>query len=87
VDDGKDEKDSRDYVVPAHFVGCVTQTRRCRLFSSQCERSVCSVVKTKRVVAKSRINENELKMERVMNWGIESEGKGTRTIQYPVKLR
>ena len=22
-----------------------------------------------------------------MNWGIESEGKGTRTIQHPVKLR
>jgi hypothetical protein len=50
--------------------------------------SVCSVVKTKTVVAKSKINESELKfLQKVMNWRIESEGKGTRTIQYPVELR
>jgi hypothetical protein len=36
----------------------------------------------------SRKVESELKkLEKVMNWRIESEGKGTRTIQYPVKLR
>ena len=31
------------------------------LLSSQCKLSVCSVVKTKGIVAKSRINERELK--------------------------
>lgn len=40
------------------------------------------------VVAKSETNESELKkMEKVMNQRIRSEGKGKRTIQYPVKLR
>ena len=44
----------------------------------------CSVVETKRVVAKCSINESGLdKLEEV----IKSERKGTRTIQYPVKLR
>jgi hypothetical protein len=37
----------------------------------------------------SRINESGLKkkVEKVMNWGVKSEAKGTRTIQYLVKLK
>ena len=61
MDDGKDEEDSGDHVVPAHFVGCVTQIRQ-RLLSGRCKRSVCSVVKMKCIVVKSRINESELKI-------------------------
>ena len=34
------------------------------------------------------MNESGLKkLKKVMNWGIKGEGKGTRTIQYPVKSR
>ena len=56
------------------------------LLSSQCKPSVCSVVKTKGIVAKSRISERELnkkKLEKVMDWRMinKSEGKGARTIQ------
>ena len=42
---------------------------------------------TKSVVAKSRMYESGLKkVEKVVNWGIKSEEKGTRTIQYPVAV-
>ena len=59
VDDDKDEKDSSDYVAPAHFCWMCDAC----LLSSQCKCSVCSVVKTNlnSVVAKSKINERELK--------------------------
>jgi hypothetical protein len=42
------------------FVECVAWIRRCCWLGSQCKRSVCSVVKTKSVVAKARINESGL---------------------------
>ena len=41
------------------FVGRVKRIRRC----CQCEHSVCSIVKTKSVVAKSRVNESGPKLE------------------------
>jgi hypothetical protein len=57
------------------FVGCITQIRRCCWLSGQCKRSVSSVVKTKSIVAKCRINESELKKNlKVMNLRIKSEG-------------
>ena len=68
-------------MVPPHFVGCVRLIRRCRRLRNQ------SVVKTKSVVAKSRINKSGLrKSEKVVNWQIKNEGKDARTIQHPVKL-
>jgi hypothetical protein len=44
------------------FVAQITVDDVCWL-SSQCKRSVFAVVKTKSVVAKTRINENELKKD------------------------
>ena len=41
------------------IVGCVMQIRRCYWLS--CQRSIYFVVKTKGIVAKSRINQSELK--------------------------
>ena len=58
--------------------------RRCWL-GFQCDRPICSVVKTKCGVATSRINESELKkkkMEKVMDCQIKS-GRERRS-HYPV---
>ena len=88
MDDRKDEKDSEDYVVLAHFVGVSRKLNDVAGRVVNVSVSVCSVVKTKSVVAKSRINESELKkLEKVINWQSKSEGKGSHTIQYSVKLR
>jgi hypothetical protein len=67
VNDGKDKKDSRDYVVPPHFCWMCYADYMMLLveyLSSQCKHSVSSVVKKKSVVAKSGINKSELRIWR-----------------------
>ena len=46
----------------------------------------CQNEKWSRKVQNKR-SELKIELEKAMGWRIDSEGKGTRTIQYPVSLR
>lgn len=78
VDDGKDKKDPRDHLVPMHFSrDCATYVVELR---DQGEPRAFSRQNKKKRHSPEK-NESGLKMEKVVDWPVENEGKWTH---YPV---
>jgi hypothetical protein len=87
VENGKDERDLGNYPIPVHLWS-VCRTRMCDVeyvLNGQGIPAKCTAIKRMKIGAKSGRNERGYGLEKL--WIGTSEGKDTRTIQYPVASR